>query len=833
MPTSFQKQSPVNIVGNSVVVDTLTNLVASGLPPKIDKAIVGGSPIVASWTKAAVQSAGSRKVQLPDSRYFENTSTRVTPEMFGAVGDGVTDDLAAFQKALSLAGTSLELTPYVTYSLSAELTITNACNIEGFNLATLKWGGVSTDVINANSNMINIRSSNVTVRGVIFSAPISVVLNVIPGCGSLLRIQQPSGTDVNYILDNINILNNIFRGGQRGITSTSMKNSNIMFNKFEYNFQWGWVGGDTMVNCQFSYNSGYRIGATELCRIGTNPGTFLEDVTISFNRSMFCGLIDPTNLQEGYDIYCKAARRVSVTDNISIGDGAGFMEMKWSDGANTYSEYTDVTIARNFATVFSAGKALAVRLSANTTSTNPVSKVWVKDNNFVVSPFNKYVAGSAVKVDTTSGSPNVTVTVNNHNLSIGDKMFTMYCNIASSTLGGIPLYELLDYKNIVTINSTNTFTVVCNTVATSTANSTLTNANVYFHTSRRLLGSNPIQTTNNSTSVNIVVDAGSTAGQYISLSGIANGVANISAEYWNRKHYINSANSTTVTITLPVTANTTASVGGSNVYANTELYTSSTSGIWYGMVDNIVDDGNIIVNAGKGWLLDNSNTVSADNVSTGFTISNPVADSCQYAVYVRRSTLNNFSIVNPNFNVYTTGVYFENSSIAPNVSYFTMTGGRVELKEFLPGAEAVRLSSISNARISKMYIKGGYGFRQYDTSAYVPASANNIISDCVIDVNNSEGRDAVYLTEGAWRVENNKLNVSNATSNTRGIAVAGGSVISVNNVRTGGNAVPTVAGGKGEIVYNTDSASGAALGWLCTTSGNTSTVVWKSIGSVA
>lgn len=76
-----------------------------------------------------------------------DTSVYVTPQMFGAVGDGVTDDTQAFIDALESNGKVY--VPKGTYVISSELDLTNGRSLYGVNgeRGKLKFTGTSGNVI--------------------------------------------------------------------------------------------------------------------------------------------------------------------------------------------------------------------------------------------------------------------------------------------------------------------------------------------------------------------------------------------------------------------------------------------------------------------------------------------------------------------------------------------------------------------------------------------------------------------------------------------------------------------------------------------------------------
>ena len=108
----------------------------------------------AEAAEAAAETATDAAQQLAGAIYY------ITPQMFGAVGDGVTDDTDAFRSAIS-DGRPI-IVPGGTYKLSGRLTITDNTVMIGFDRPILKWDNI------LNWKFGNQSINNVIIQGIVF-----------------------------------------------------------------------------------------------------------------------------------------------------------------------------------------------------------------------------------------------------------------------------------------------------------------------------------------------------------------------------------------------------------------------------------------------------------------------------------------------------------------------------------------------------------------------------------------------------------------------------------------------------------------------------------------
>ncbi|MEW6223202.1 MAG: right-handed parallel beta-helix repeat-containing protein [Chloroflexota bacterium] len=129
------------------VTVNLTNTYAIGKP-------VSKSPVEIVDARAGFTTLGGRVVMIE--------SRSVDVRLYGAVGDGVTDDTAAIQAAITAAGSGGRvILPRGTYKVSDMLTITAArVQLEGF-------GATLTQVTNT-TTILEVTGDNVTVAGIRF-----------------------------------------------------------------------------------------------------------------------------------------------------------------------------------------------------------------------------------------------------------------------------------------------------------------------------------------------------------------------------------------------------------------------------------------------------------------------------------------------------------------------------------------------------------------------------------------------------------------------------------------------------------------------------------------
>ena len=103
---------------------------------------------------ASAETATDAAQQLTGAIYY------VTPQMFGAVGDGTADDTDAFRDAIS-DGHPI-IVPAGTYRLTGRLTISSNTVMIGFGKPTLRWDNI------LNWKFGNQAIDNVIIQGIIF-----------------------------------------------------------------------------------------------------------------------------------------------------------------------------------------------------------------------------------------------------------------------------------------------------------------------------------------------------------------------------------------------------------------------------------------------------------------------------------------------------------------------------------------------------------------------------------------------------------------------------------------------------------------------------------------
>lgn len=121
---------------------------------------------------------GKKKLDTSITAYSVTLSSFVKPQDFGAIGDGVTDDTAAFQKAIESAYNKVLLVPYGKYLISSPLSIEEPICILGTQSIiknyTVNGTSHAPESYITTSSSINaifvISSTNVTIRDIAIDA---------------------------------------------------------------------------------------------------------------------------------------------------------------------------------------------------------------------------------------------------------------------------------------------------------------------------------------------------------------------------------------------------------------------------------------------------------------------------------------------------------------------------------------------------------------------------------------------------------------------------------------------------------------------------------------
>lgn len=182
-----RKITPENIVGNSAVAQRLeghiadANNVIDGLQTNMGEAqsdieelknfvnvfVADVDESVQAWlddhpeATTTVQDGAITETKLAPALKLKTIKDYVTPEMFGAVGDGVTDDTQAFKNMLA-SGKDMIIIPDGNYYISDTLVFPTGKDVTCIGL--LVFHNVTTAVVlgNASINKFNIRSLRIS-----------------------------------------------------------------------------------------------------------------------------------------------------------------------------------------------------------------------------------------------------------------------------------------------------------------------------------------------------------------------------------------------------------------------------------------------------------------------------------------------------------------------------------------------------------------------------------------------------------------------------------------------------------------------------------------------
>lgn len=154
----------------------------------------------------------------------------ITPEMFGAKGDGVTDDTVSIQNAINYAQENgaklIFLKDYKTYLITNKLEITDYVYID-INHNTLKASGTMTDVFYVNQTNVNLNKMSY------ISNPI-IDINNVKNCNGInlneihrIRIKRPIINNVNGGIA-INVVNGSGAVVEHVLSNSTSENSILL-----------------------------------------------------------------------------------------------------------------------------------------------------------------------------------------------------------------------------------------------------------------------------------------------------------------------------------------------------------------------------------------------------------------------------------------------------------------------------------------------------------------------------------------------------------------------------------------------------------------------------
>ena len=217
---NWSKHDQTPSIVDDVDFDTKADLEAADIAVGINLVRIAGYTSVGDGGGASYKRVGSEpphagKIQSADGVWWELIGTTVTPQMFGAVADGSTDDTTAIQAALDkVAGVSTVLFPAGTYKVTSTLTVSSggiALLGEASRVTTILHSGDYGDTISFSSaTPLANRIAFITIKNLRFFVDSTAAL---PTIGVHMHFVRPQ----NVELHNLNIQDHFggihFEGG--------------------------------------------------------------------------------------------------------------------------------------------------------------------------------------------------------------------------------------------------------------------------------------------------------------------------------------------------------------------------------------------------------------------------------------------------------------------------------------------------------------------------------------------------------------------------------------------------------------------------------------------
>lgn len=271
-------------------------------------------------------------------RYVSSFPTFVTPESMGAVGDGSTDDSAAFVRALA-DGRPLLLDATKIYAVKG-ITISSGC--PGIYSTGARAQIVPASGSTSSTILFTVNKDDFTFENIYFNLPISTTAGSPPACD---RAVYFNATQRGSVIDCY------FVGGKYGPYFGGVCKYFICKGN-RVTQVWGQaISADSPYTGEITHNEmwsgGYDGGASSgAIRIGgiASQNAVIEDVSISDN------IIRDWNVnvgQEAIDVSCQAARNLLVANNIMDGCGNGGLELKTGPSSLSPDIYQNVMITGN------------------------------------------------------------------------------------------------------------------------------------------------------------------------------------------------------------------------------------------------------------------------------------------------------------------------------------------------------------------------------------------------------------------------------------------------------------------------------------------------------
>jgi hypothetical protein len=254
----------------------------------------------------------------------------ITPQQYGAVGDGVTNDSAAFNSAATAAAGKRLYIPAGTYKLKAVNISSNTIVDCDANAVFEPWD--TTDKTSANY-VIRLDGDNITWTGGKIKGQVYSVLgdNPSPYYGMVIRKLTGDLHPARVILRNFEV-----EGCLQGIWCISSDELTVENVIVRSPYQWGLSfpaprTKKLIVNNVRVYNSGINEGLkiSSLYQ-PSSAGDSTSEIILNNLHIENCGGLNPAVGQNGIDLFISAAQRLQLTNFNIRNSGASGIELKRS-----------------------------------------------------------------------------------------------------------------------------------------------------------------------------------------------------------------------------------------------------------------------------------------------------------------------------------------------------------------------------------------------------------------------------------------------------------------------------------------------------------------------
>ena len=317
----------------------LASFLFLGLASKFSAAVHEAPTIAVRWslTRAAdapkargaslAQTAGAPSLLLIQQNMpLPTLNSQVTPQAYGAMGDGVTDDTRAFQRALEAGDLSV---PPATYLINGNIEVPSYRSIQcqpGANLHTARHdrneSGVITFSAVSNSSVLGctITGSNTAAVPALDGKQWNYLIwvrrssNNIVVTGNTLKYSWANsalhidGNEGNPNVPSSNILvtyNDFESNGYYGLATISATNVQVLHNRFVDSSLGSEVNKDTDQNTDnlYSYNSISSVAGNHADCRDCSRGIFLTGGDAGPSRFSYRGNVVSDNVVEGPNTY--------------------------------------------------------------------------------------------------------------------------------------------------------------------------------------------------------------------------------------------------------------------------------------------------------------------------------------------------------------------------------------------------------------------------------------------------------------------------------------------------------------------------------------------------